>query len=587
MTQRKDPVLNVGDHIGVYEIRKVIRVDRSGFTYNAWNDHLNTSVTVKEYFPADFAVRLEDGRSVEAKSENDADMYEYGLKAFLRQGETLSEIHHHGITGVHNVLQFNNTAYLVMDHEQGVAISDLHGSLTPFNEHELKTILLAVLDALRHLHEKGSAHGDIHPGNILIRTSGDPVLINFAAPRLVFATKNNLLLQDLRSGYTPPELYSPNNLPNPVSDLYSLGATIYRCITDIEPCLATQRKDAENKTQPDPLQPLADLADSDFSKEFINIIQWMLRPNAEERPQYASDVLTALHPQVEQKQTADTRTLKPDNRETAATQPSAGFLIGRVVAIAVLIAAGFWYLQLETPQTPTFKPAAETTASSSDRPKADTKTTAGDAQVVSGQTGQQQGDNDITPSKVKPLRPQPTATVTAKNETAATDSEPRVENRDAATAEASAQQPVDTDNKPSVENAEAASQSRQQTEETSASIPKQAKPLSKAERKQQLIDRHLAQANQDIAAFRLTTPPENSAYMHYLAVFEMDPDNAQARKGLRRIVDKYILLIERTINERRFDKARVYLERADAVMPDDPNLTRLHKELFIAEQQMN
>lgn len=580
MTPLKDPVLKAGTHIGVYEIKRLISVDRSGFIYSAWNEHLNTQVTVKEYFPADFAVRSQDGASVAAKSAEEEELYHYGLKNFLRLGDKLSEIHHPSIVGIHNVLKFNNTAYLIMDQIQGVAITDLHEAASDFTESELNPILASVLEALQQVHSKGLAHGDLFPGNLLIRANGLPVLVNFAAERLVFATQSNVLLQDIRAGYTAPELYNPNNLPGPASDLYSLGATLYRCITGIEPCSAEERKRAIDKNEADPLKPLAVKAGDRLSEAFIALIERLLETDIEQRPQSVAALLS-VYPQPVEHASTDAQTGIPTDLAATKANSRPSYLLGRAVAIAALIAAGFWYLQLDkqggTPFTPTPETASSSASVDKQRPEP----------AAEAESGQIRSET--------PEAPLGAATATSgsmeapQTETIAS-TEPEIKSTDQPSPAAD----VPADN----ESSHITSSEPDETIGAVDSEPKDAMPVTpalqapvKSPRQEQpepgLISQHLAQAEKDIAALRLTTPKEKSAYLQYQAVLKMDPQNKEAHDGLRRIVDKYIWLIKKSISANQLDRARRYLGRAETVLPGDPSLKPLHEEISTAQQSIN
>jgi hypothetical protein len=57
MADTQHQPLAAGTHIGVFEIKNVQCTDRFSITYNAWNHHLDVQMSVKEYFPRDFAQR--------------------------------------------------------------------------------------------------------------------------------------------------------------------------------------------------------------------------------------------------------------------------------------------------------------------------------------------------------------------------------------------------------------------------------------------------------------------------------------------------------------------------------------------------
>jgi hypothetical protein len=79
------------------------------------------------------------------------------------------------------------------------------------------------------------------------------------------------------------------------------------------------------------------------------------------------------------------------------------------------------------------------------------------------------------------------------------------------------------------------------------------------------IERTLAQAAADLAAFRLTGPARGNAHQRYQEVLALDPDNATARRGLEQIIDTYQELAREAIGEDDREQAQIYLQRARTV----------------------
>ena len=106
-------------------------------------------------------------------------------------------------------------------------------------------------------------------------------------------------------------------------------------------------------------------------------------------------------------------------------------------------------------------------------------------------------------------------------------------------------------------------------------------PITETENDEKLaaIKDHLAAAETAFTAFHLSTPADDNAYTHYRAVLEMDSGNIAAKQGIQHIIDRYVWLIERAIKTENYGKARVYLDRAIAIKPDDATLEKLGKAL--------
>ena len=82
------------------------------------------------------------------------------------------------------------------------------------------------------------------------------------------------------------------------------------------------------------------------------------------------------------------------------------------------------------------------------------------------------------------------------------------------------------------------------------------------------INRLLAEADEDVKAYRLTSPKGDNALDKYRRVLELEPGNRAAEQGLGEIVSAYLRLFDRAVGKKQFDKADGYLDSASKVAPD-------------------
>ena len=131
-----------------------------------------------------------------------------GLSRFLDEARTLARFEHPNVVRVRDCFEANNTAYIVMDYEDGEPLDALlrrHGTLT---EAQLKRVLLPVADGLRQVHAAGFLHRDIKPSNIFVRRSDEsPVLLDFGSARQALGRISRSVTAIASAGYSPPEQY--------------------------------------------------------------------------------------------------------------------------------------------------------------------------------------------------------------------------------------------------------------------------------------------------------------------------------------------------------------------------------------------
>ena len=169
---------------GEYRIERVLGAGGFGITYLADEMALNRSVTIKEYFPSDFAARSGVGADAAPRSEQCAGDYRWGLDRFIEEAQTLARFSHPNIVRVYRYFRANNTGYMVLHFEEGQSLKSwLKGLGRAPRQKESDAIVAPLLDALDNIHRSDFLHRDIAPDNIIIRNDGQPVLIDFGSAR--------------------------------------------------------------------------------------------------------------------------------------------------------------------------------------------------------------------------------------------------------------------------------------------------------------------------------------------------------------------------------------------------------------------
>ncbi|HWX82280.1 MAG TPA: protein kinase [Xanthobacteraceae bacterium] len=223
-----------------------------------------------------------------AKSETDREDFAGGLKAFLEEARLITRFRHPNIVHVRRFFEMHGTGYIVLDYERGQTLSRRLGG-GPIPEAELRGILAGLLDGLEAMHGRAILHRDLKPSNVIIREDGTPVLIDFGAAR-DFAGRNSRSITAIAApGYSPPEQYGVGGQQQgPWTDLYSLGAIAYRCVTGTVPV------DSLRRLRKDPLVPAATAAAGKYDAALLRTIDWMLKLEEGDRPGSVQAVRAAL-----------------------------------------------------------------------------------------------------------------------------------------------------------------------------------------------------------------------------------------------------------------------------------------------------
>ena len=205
--------------------------------YRCTHCELGSEVAIKEYFPAEFAVR-ESGSVYPRGTSNNAH-FEDGLRRFIKEGRQLEAFRDSPtIVTCRDLFPANGTAYMVMDLVPGMPLSELlsrrESNGQPFTEKDLLSVMQPLLEGLSTVHAAGVYHRDIKPSNVLIRhDNGRPVLIDFGAAKQT-ATGLTKSIAPYTEGYAAPEQVGEGRI-GPWTDVYGVGAVAWRVIAGGSP----------------------------------------------------------------------------------------------------------------------------------------------------------------------------------------------------------------------------------------------------------------------------------------------------------------------------------------------------------------
>lgn len=282
---------------GQYTIDSFLNAGGFGITYLA-RDSLGRKVVIKECFPSAFCRRSR--AFVQPRSRAHQNDFRSIVRLFVQEAHNLAKLTHPHIVGVHQVFEDNDTAYMALDfvdgHDLLDVIEDNSRKLTPA---QIKTILIALLDAVGCIHALGILHRDISPDNILLSNDLHPVLIDFGAAREAASKQSRVLsaMRVVKDGYSPQEFYIAGSDQTPSSDLYALAASFYHLISGQVPPNSQSRLAAIASGEADPYPKLAGRI-AGYDPAFLAAIDKALAILPKDRLQSASDWLAMIDGQV-------------------------------------------------------------------------------------------------------------------------------------------------------------------------------------------------------------------------------------------------------------------------------------------------
>lgn len=260
-----------------YEVGTVTSYGGFGVVYVGWDTTLDCKVAIKEYFPSGLITREPGTIEVRPVKNSRAEReFHAGKERFLKEAQIMSKYDGHpSIVSIMDYFEANNTAYIIMEFLEGITLKQYIKNVESLGERvDIETaveITKSICDILAELHKGSILHRDIAPDNIFICMGGTVKLIDFGAARL--AEKDKQLTKVLKMGFAPPEQYSTDKEQGTYTDVYALGATLYRTITGEMPDEASNRASlkegaiAKNDTLIAPKE-----INSDISEQLSNTI---------------------------------------------------------------------------------------------------------------------------------------------------------------------------------------------------------------------------------------------------------------------------------------------------------------------------
>jgi eukaryotic-like serine/threonine-protein kinase len=283
MAVQNNAPLPDGLELAGYRIVKKIASGGFSIVYLAY-DADGSAVAIKEYLPSALALR-QPGELAPVISPANLPVFRIGLKCFFEEGRALASISHPNVVSVVNFFRANETVYMVMAYESGRSLQEYilqrrdKGEQPIVAERFIRNIFCKVINGLREVHTKKLLHLDLKPANIYLRVDGTPILLDFGAARQTLTTDIPKLYPMYTPGFAPPELYSKTGNIGPWTDIYSLGASIFACMTATPPQQADQRR-TDDKLE----SQLANLSEL-YSPELLKIVRWCLQLDPLQRPQ--------------------------------------------------------------------------------------------------------------------------------------------------------------------------------------------------------------------------------------------------------------------------------------------------------------
>ncbi|SBT08085.1 Serine/threonine protein kinase [Candidatus Accumulibacter aalborgensis] len=280
--------LPAGFKLDEYCIERRLSLGGFSIVYVATDSH-EQHVAIKEYLPNTLALRAE-GQTAPIIPDEHRASFTYGMKCFFEEGRALAGLDHRNVIKVLNFFRTNGTVYMVMEYEQGCTLQEIiQTNRSVVTENFIRNVFTKMLNGLREVHAHRLLHLDLKPSNIYMRNSQMPVLIDFGAARQTLVCDTPMLKPMYTPGFASPEHYKQQReLLGPWTDIYSVGASMYACISGDTP------QAADSRIERDCLIPAMIRWEGKYSDQLLETIDQCLNLHPRGRPQSVLALQKAL-----------------------------------------------------------------------------------------------------------------------------------------------------------------------------------------------------------------------------------------------------------------------------------------------------
>lgn len=338
-----------------YRIERVLGQGTFGITYLAYTTvtvegdlgklQTEIQVAVKEFFMSDINGR--EGSTV--TTGGSSELFGKYRHKFAREASNLAKLKHRGIVKVIETFEANGTSYYAMEYCGGGSLDSHIKSRGSLPEAEALRYFAQIAEALQYMHSRRMLHLDLKPGNVMLRSSGEAVLIDFGLSKQFNDNgepESSTTIGGGTPGYAPIEQAnykedSGGKLPVTM-DIYALGGTLYKMLTGERPPVAS---DVLMHFPEEPLRA------HNVSDSTIAALHHAMQPKPTDRyPTVAAfaaaigSEATELQPNPEPDQLPDPVPSQPNPNPVPQAEPKAQrrkwlpWVVGVVVAVVAFVA---------------------------------------------------------------------------------------------------------------------------------------------------------------------------------------------------------------------------------------------------------
>lgn len=264
--------------LGRYQVLETIGQGGMGTVFRGWDPKLQRPVALKTIRLGESTTEQTDRRGM--------------ISALMREAVTIARFQNSHIVAVFDVEESPDAAFIAMEFVDGLSL-EAQAEPHALSVEETAIVGIAIASALEAAHAANVVHRDVKPANVLIGWDGAIKVTDFGIADLLNAIRSEDKTVFGTPGYMAPELIRGRPV-SPASDLFSVGVTLYRCVTGLSPFdRVTAQATLQATLKHHPTRP--SVLNSAVPEVLDSVIMRLLAKDPIDRVESSTELLATLH----------------------------------------------------------------------------------------------------------------------------------------------------------------------------------------------------------------------------------------------------------------------------------------------------
>jgi serine/threonine protein kinase len=205
---------------GRYRLGETAGVGAMGIVWRARDERLRRAVAVKQLLP---------------RPGFDRPLTDYARLRAMREARIAARLQHPNVVAIYDVVEEDGQPWLIMEYVPSRSLALVLREYGPMSPYDVAEIGAQAAAGLAAAHAVGVVHRDVKPGNVLLGDDGIVKITDFGISRsLDDVVKTATGLVTGTPAYLAPEV-AKGMLPEPFSDVFALGSTLYAAVEGTPP----------------------------------------------------------------------------------------------------------------------------------------------------------------------------------------------------------------------------------------------------------------------------------------------------------------------------------------------------------------